>query len=464
MTFNSLSFVLLFPIVCAVYYLLPYRWRRVYLLLVSIAFYMAWSPVFALFLLWVAAASYGFALGARRLRHAPLWLAVVVTLLPLAFFKYYNFLNRIISDLLDLGGCHFSLPGLNWAVPIGISFYTFQALGYLIDVYKGKIEAERNVITHALFICFFPQVLSGPISRASDLMPQLKSPARIFNYPLAVSGAKMLVWGMFMKVVVADRLGLFVDTVFANVDNFNGMTLLFTVFCYSLQIYTDFAGYSLLAIGSAAVMGFRIKDNFCRPYFSMGFRDFWRRWHISLSTWLRDYVYIPLGGSRVPKPRIYFNLMATFMVSGLWHGANYTFVVWGLLHGLMICLDRATRLRDHLHKAWQKGVAMLTTFVLVSLLWLLFRVQTIGEAFNIMARIFTDHRLALQIPDNRDMKATVLTMSLMVALLFAKEVRDEWFSHCSSGRVTKWCGYVAVVLLILLFGVFDASQFIYISF
>lgn len=464
MTFNSISFVLLFPIVCAAYYLLPLKWRRVYLLLVSIAFYMTWSPVFALFLLWVTAAAYGFALGAGRLRRAPLWLAVSVTLLPLAFFKYYNFLNRIVTDLFDLGGCHFSLPGLNWAVPIGISFYTFQALGYLIDVYQGKIEAEHNALTHALFVCFFPQVLSGPISRAADLMPQLKHPSPVFNYRLAVDGAKMLVWGMFMKVVVADRLGLYVDTVFANVDNFNGVTLLFTAFCYSLQIYSDFAGYSLLAIGSAAVMGFRIKDNFCRPYFSMGFRDFWRRWHISLSTWLRDYVYIPLGGSRVSQPRIYFNLMMTFLVSGLWHGANYTFVVWGLLHGLMICMDRAMRLRDHLRRGWQKAMAIVTTFVMVSLLWLLFRVQTIGEACRIVGRIFTDHRLALQIPDNRDMKATVLTMTVMGALLLAKEVRDEWFARYRFRGPAKWCAYVAVVLLILLFGVFDASQFIYISF
>lgn len=464
MALNSLSFVLLFPVACLVYYFLPQRLRQAYLLMVSIAFYMTWHAAFALFLVWVTLWSYLFGRCSERRRRVPLWAAVSVTLLPLAFFKYFNFLSRVVSDTVSLFGLSFSLPGLNWMIPIGISFYTFQAIGYIADVYKGKVRAERNMLAYALFICFFPQLLSGPISRADMLLPQLKRKCNSFNYALAVRGARLLVWGMFFKVVVADRLGLFVDTVFDHPADFNGLTLLFSAFCYSFQIYTDFAGYTLLAVGSANVLGFCLPDNFMRPYLSVGFRDFWRRWHISLSSWLRDYVYIPLGGSRVKTWRIYFNLLVTFFVSGLWHGANYTFVVWGLLHGVMVCVDRALQFPRRIHGRLQKTLAVAGTFVLVTMLWILFRAPSISTAGTIIGKIFTEVGGSLQIPDNRDMKATVLTIACMLPIVIGRDLYEEYSMRFSPGHRVRMLGYWMLVMLILLFGVFDASQFIYFSF
>lgn len=465
MLFNSLSFVLLFPVVCAIYYILPRSMRNIYLLLFSIAFYMMWNVAFSLFLFWVTASSFCFGIVAEKHNNkVSLWSSIIITLLPLAFFKYFNFLNQVIADALQIWNFHVSMPGLNWVIPVGISFYTFQALGYIVDVYKGKVKAEHDFLPFSLFVCFFPQLLSGPISRAESLLPQFKNDKKQFNYDLAVRGAGFLVWGMFLKVVVADRLGLFVDTVFDNPDSFSGMTLLFSACSYSFQIYTDFAGYTLLAIGCANIMGFQLPDNFHRPYFSIGFRDFWRRWHITLSGWLRDYIYIPLGGSRCPKAKTYSNLLTTFLVSGLWHGADYTFIVWGLLHGVFVCIDRALDFPRQFRRKISKIAAVMLTFLLVTLLWILFRAPNIRFACHVVTKIFTDYPSVLQIPDNRDMKATVLTMSLMVAIVISKDVYDEFFSKYRMKTAWKWTGYLTLVMLILMFGVFDAGQFIYFNF
>lgn len=461
MIFNSLMFVLMFPLVCAFYYALPQRWRNMYLLIVSIIFYLMWNVVFGFFLLWIIVASYGFALYAERTKAMPHWIGIVVTLLPLAFFKYYGFACDIASDILNNIGIVMQPNRTNLAVPVGISFYTFQALGYLMDVGKGKIRAEHNLLHHALFISFFPQILSGPISRYHELMPQIKAVRSFFNRSLAVTGLYRMVWGMFLKVAVADRFAIFVDTVFTKQEEFNGITLLFATFCYAIQILTDFSGYSLLAIGCANVMGFEIHDNFRRPYFSAGFGEFWRRWHITLSLWLRDYVYIALGGNRAAVWRVRFNLMITFLVSGLWHGAAYTYVVWGLIHGLMVVIDREWKPFKH---QWAQWIGIPVTFFMASLLWLFFRLPALSDVWYTISKIFTDFSLQLQIPDNRDMKATLLTMCIMFAVMLAKDIRDEWAPERLKGRKTRLAGAFAVVLMILMFGVFDAGQFIYISF
>ena len=326
MNFTSLNFLLLFPVSCIVYYLIPYKWRWAYLLLVSYAFYLSWQPVFGLVLAGVTLVSYfaGIRIEQNRedIRKAKIWLTagIIVTLLPLLAFKYYNFINDSIFEAFSSLGWNVRMPEMKILVPLGISFFTFMAIGYMVDVHKGKTNAVHNIGLYALFLSFFPQVTSGPIGRAGQLLPQLKEPEPL-KLENVSAGLKMMLWGYLMKLCLADRLGIYVDAVFSNVDHHNGTTYILTSVLYTIQIYGDFAGYSLIAIGAARIMGIRLMENFKRPYFATSNQDFWRRWHISLSTWMRDYVYIPMGGSRVKESRHLFNIFATMLVSGLWHGA-----------------------------------------------------------------------------------------------------------------------------------------------
>ena len=359
MSFTSLNFLLLFPVACLVYYLIPYKWRWLYLLLVSYAFYLSWQPVFGLVLVGVTLVSYysGLKIEQNRgdIKKSKTWLTagVVVSLLPLLAFKYYNFINQSIFGALSSIGYNFRLPEMKLLMPLGISFFTFMAVGYMVDVYRGKIKSERNVALYALFISFFPQVTSGPIGRADQLIPQLKKPEGL-KLDNVSAGLKMMLWGYLMKLCLADRLGIYVDAVFSNVDHHNGTTYLLTSILYTIQIYGDFAGYSLMAIGVAKTLGFNLINNFNRPYFSISITDFWRRWHISLSRWLKDYVYIPMGGSRCSKLRNYWNIFVTFLVSGIWHGANWTFIAWGLIHGFAQIIEKALGLNNKESKGFVK--------------------------------------------------------------------------------------------------------------
>ena len=346
MIFNSFNFLILFPLLFFFYYLIPadrVKWRNGYLLLVSYLLYANWKPAYALILFGITGLSY---LIARWLEKGNNNKKIVVgggfmILLPLLIFKYYNFINNSVFELLSFIGLRFKLPGLNWAIPMGISFFTFQALGYLFDVYYKRISAEKDFLIFALFISFFPSIVAGPINKASLIIPQLKKLRPYFDYAKATEGLKMLLWGMFMKVVVADRVALYVDTVFPSYMNYTGVTCFVASILYTIQIYADFAGYSLMAIGVGKTLGFDLTENFKRPYFAVSVTDFWRRWHISLSTWLKDYVYIPLGGSRCSKLRNYWNIFLTFLVSGIWHGANWTFVIWGVWHGIFQIVEKA---------------------------------------------------------------------------------------------------------------------------
>lgn len=285
-------------------------------------------------------------------------------------------MNDSITSLLETAGLHFSLPGLNWAIPVGISFFTFQAVGYLLDVHHERIKAEKNFWDYALFVSFFPQVTSGPISTAKDLMPQIKNPHK-FNYDQGRDGLRMLLWGMFLKCVVADRLGLYVDTVYANYEHFSGANCLIASVFYTIQIYGDFAGYSLMAIGIAKTLGFDLINNFNRPYFASSITEFWKRWHISLTRWLTTHVYINLGGNRCSKLRQYLNILITFFVSGLWHGANWTFVVWGAIHGFLQVIEKALAIDPKGHYyvtvekyVWLRPFRILLTFMLVNFAWI----------------------------------------------------------------------------------------------
>ncbi|MCD7713464.1 MAG: MBOAT family protein [Prevotella sp.] len=389
---------------------------------------------------------------------------IVLALVPLVVFKYYNFINDTVGSLLSSVGIAANMPGLNWAVPIGISFFTFQAVGYLFDVYYRRIPAERDWWDYMLFVCFFPQILSGPISKAKDLLPQIKT-CRSFNYDQAVAGLKFLLWGMFLKVVMADRLGLYVDTVFNNWQYNSGVSCLIASFAYSFQIYGDFAGYSLMAVGTGRLMGFELINNFNRPYFSVSITDFWHRWHISLSTWLKDYVYIPLGGSRCSKARNYFNIIITFLVSGIWHGANWTFIIWGLLHGALQVIEKML----HLQKCESRRFLVrlpriIITFVLINFLWTIFRMPTIGDGLGVIARMFTEPGSILPPGPNNS-----FLMGLAVCIVFVSEFVQEFapstFALMNDKRiVVRWLTYVCLLILIMLFGVFDSSQFIYVSF
>ena len=482
MIYNSFNFLVLFPLIFLLYYVIPAKYQKIrnwFLLLVSYALYINWKPVFALVLLGVTLVTYWGALSLEESgnrddigetspirRKRMVWVFALLGLLPLLVYKYYNFLNESISEGLAAVGLQFVLPGLNWAVPVGISFFTFQAVGYMLDVYYGRISAERNFLDYALFISFFPSILSGPINKASLVLPQIKNLRTYFNYGKAVAGLKMILWGMFMKVVVADRVGLYVDTVLPNYMNYTGVTCFVASLFYTIQIYADFAGYSLMAIGVGKLLGFELTENFRRPYFSVSVTDFWRRWHISLSTWLKDYVYIPMGGSRCSRLRNYWNIFVTFLVSGIWHGANWTFIVWGIWHGLFQIVEKALGQQKCEYGALGKTIKIVITFLLVNFAWIFFRMPTLGDACGMIVHIFDLHQsMALEITS----KHIFALMMIGTVLLFIKDWTDEFAPNKlklfeNKNRIVRWTSYLSVIILIMLTGVFDAGQFIYANF
>lgn len=471
MIFNSFNFIVLFPIIFLLYYVIPAKYarmRNLYLLLVSYLLYLQYKPVYAVILFGVTAVTYFSALALADAKYPKrvLTVGVLFSLLPLVFFKYFNFINDSISNALSVVGLHFDLPGLNWAIPIGISFFTFQALGYLWDVYYKREVPERDFLTYSLFVSFFPSILSGPINKASLLIPQLKQLRPYFDYAKAVSGLKMLLWGMFMKVVVADRVALYVDTVFSNYENYTGMSCFVASLLYTIQIYADFAGYSLMAIGVGRVLGLELTENFRRPYFAVSVTEFWHRWHISLSTWLKDYVYIPLGGSRCSKIRNYWNIFVTFLVSGIWHGANWTFIVWGCMHGICQIVEKMLGQQKCNYRLPGRIVKIIVTFTIVNFAWIFFRMPTLTDACRVIARIF-DTTLPMTV--YMAPLPTPPFIALGVVLLFMKDLRDEFFPDSlrlmdSNIRLVRWSTYVFLLIAILLFGVFSSDQFIYANF
>lgn len=397
----------------------------------------------------------------RVRRKRLVWCFSLLALLPLLVFKYYNFLNESISEGLAAIGLQFALPGLNWAVPVGISFFTFQAVGYMLDVYYGRIKAEKNFVDYVLFVSFFPQVASGPISKASELLPQIKR-ERAFNYNQAVSGLRHLLWGMFLKVALADRAGIYVDTVFSEYSKFSGVGCIIGSLLYSVQIYADFAGYSLMAVGLGKTLGFDLINNFKRPYFSVSITDFWRRWHISLSRWLKDYVYIPMGGSRCSRQRNYWNIFVTFLVSGIWHGANWTFIVWGILHGACQIIEKYFGWNKKEYKGVERFGRIVLTFLIVTVAWTIFRSPSIGETFEYFNRYSSLSGQLLA-------EGSVLVYSIIALLpVLIYEVMEEFFPQTliklKNRPLLRWAAYLVVFTMIMLMGVFDGSSFIYVSF
>ncbi|MEM1270711.1 MAG: MBOAT family protein, partial [Bacteroidota bacterium] len=407
MFFNSVEFLIFFPVVVGLYFATPHRFRWILLLAASYYFYMAWEPAYALLIAGSTVVDYftARAMGSRatkRERRPFLWLSLAANLGLLGYFKYANFFAGSLNALRVLP----EVPYHDFLLPVGISFYTFQTLSYTIDVYRGARDAERHFGIFALYVSFFPQLVAGPIERSTRLLPQFFEHYG-FDYERVASGLRLMLWGFFKKVVIADHVATYVDVVYNSPADHTGLTVWIATYFFAFQIYCDFSGYSDIAIGTARVMGYELMDNFRRPYFSKSIAEFWRRWHISLSTWFRDYVYIPLGGNRVSKGRWYANLMIVFLVSGLWHGANWTFVVWGGLHGLYLVVGLVTQpARD---QAWsrvvsnqqlqrmsflpsgatvRKWVAVFVTFHLVVLAGVFFRAANVGEAWLLLGNMF----------------------------------------------------------------------------
>ena len=414
---------------------------------------------------------------------------VIATILPLVVFKYGHFISENLSSFTDRFGLTSGSHGLmsnpdenhfSIIAPLGISFFTFQALSYVFDVYRKKYPAEQNLSNYLTYMAFFPSMIAGPINRYDQLMPQLNT-VQGFNRPLAEKGLKMILWGMFLKVVIADRLQLYIDPVFDGFLQESGSSLLMAAILYSIQLYTDFAGYSLMAIGAAATLGYNLKQNFHNPYFSIGITDFWHRWHITLAHWLRDYIYIPLGGSRCSKRRNYANILITFTVSGIWHGANWTFIVWGLLHGLFQVIEKMLGLQKKKESKLSSTdiesssikqrnfsmkdrsillVRIILTFFLITFLWIFFRMNTIEDAWIVIEKIFTSQDMHFGICEK--------FIYVFIAIVFIKDLIDEIRPSCNpfyhSKTWVRWATYLFIFTSILLFGVFDAGQFIYARF
>lgn len=484
MLFNSFNFWLIYPFIFMLYWVIPAKYLKIrngFLLLVSYLLYMNWTPTFALTLMGVTITTYigGVMLsrpnslgGSNDVRRRLIcWCCVLIGIFPLLAFKYYNFLNESMVIMLNSLDIHFVLPGLNWAIPIGVSFFTFQAIGYLLDVYQGKCEAEKNFWVYSLFVSFFPQITSGPISTAKDLMQQFKVSHR-FNYEQGVEGLKMILWGMFLKCVVADRLGLYVDTVYANYEYFSGLNCFIASVFYTIQIYGDFAGYSLMAIGIAKTIGFDLINNFNRPYLATSVTEFWKRWHISLTSWLTTHVYINLGGSKCSKFRQYLNIMITFLVSGIWHGANWTFVIWGTIHGGLVMIEKILGIAPKTKhyeaiesKKILKPFRIAVIFLLVSFAWIFFRMPTIADACGVINHIFTG-KISQKILEPMANKDILFSMIAIFSLLIV-ELRSEFFVNrfcLVKNQYCKWALYIIAFVMILCIGVLDAGSFIYVSF
>src|SRR6266550_979853 len=346
MLFNSFTFLIFFPIVVAIYFAIPHRFRLAWLLAASCYFYMAFIPIYILILFFTIAVDYAAGIlienAEGRRRRLFLLMSIIANVGVLAIFKYFNFLNANARAIAEVFHWPYGVPALSVILPIGLSFHTFQAMSYTIEVYRGRHSAERNPGIFALYVMFFPQLVAGPIERPQNLLHQFYEKHE-FEYDRVADGLRRMAWGLFMKVVIADRLADYANPVYNSPYNYGGLTFVVATIFFALQIYCDFAGYSHIAIGAAEVMGFKLMRNFNRPYLSRSISEFWSRWHISLSSWFRDYVYIPLGGNRAAMPRWYYNLFVTFLLSGLWHGANWTFVIWGALNGFYLISSLATR-------------------------------------------------------------------------------------------------------------------------
>jgi len=473
MLFNSLEFLVFFPAIVVLYYSCPKSCQWPLLLIASYGFYMWWRAPYVLLILGSTAVDYWISVRVHRSKSAVhrkrlLFVSLFLNLGLLAFFKYSQFFSTSASGLLAVFGLDVSIPSSGLLLPVGISFYTLQTLSYSIEVFRKNAKPEKHIGIFALYVVFFPQLVAGPIERPQNLIPQLKS-RKNFDFDRILSGLRLMIWGGFQKVVIADQLSLGVDFVFGTPDGISGPLVLIASYLFAFQIYCDFAGYSNIAIGAARVLGIHLMDNFRRPYFSTSIQMFWRRWHISLSTWFRDYLYIPLGGNRKGKFRTYLNLLIVFLVSGLWHGANWTYVCWGGIHGLLLITGIWIRktFSDKtplLPKTIRNALAMLLVFHLVCFAWILFRATSIEHALSMAETLFywKNSDLVLSIP-----AISWPLVALGGTVLLLVDSGQEWaFRHKYNlidriPPVLRHAGVMLLVIWIAAYGVFDRQEFVY---
>lgn len=471
MLFNSIEFVIFLPIVFLLYWFVfnrNLRLQNAFVLAASYVFYGWWNWRFLILIAFTSLCSWTSGLMIEKNREdkrkAKIVNAmnIVVNLLILGVFKYYNFFVHSFADVFLNGNSDGLL--LNVVLPVGISFYTFQALSYSIDVYRGKLPATRDIVQFFAFVSFFPQLVAGPIERATNLLPQF-SKQRIVNYEQLTNGLRQALWGLFKKMVIADNLAVYVNLVYNDVENYSGFPLIWATLFFAFQIYADFSGYSDIAIGVAKMFGFSLMTNFRQPYMSRSIKEFWNRWHISLSSWFRDYVYIPLGGNRVSYVRHCFNLIITFTISGLWHGANWTFVIWGLYYGILLVIEKIIGIKTIKTDAefnFRQTLRVGVTFLLVVLGWSLFRANSLSDVGYIISHFAVFNSGIIGVPLVSE-KTFVLLLLLIMLLFFVD------FGKVISNNVKFWklWYYIVVSLMIIgiyIFGVFEEQSFIYFQF
>ena len=500
MQFNSIHFLIFFPVVLAVYFIVPKKLRYLWLLAASYYFYMSWNTKYAVLIAFSTVVTYltgilieqiGLEEGKQwqRLKKITLFLGISSNLAILFLFKYLDFAVDNINTLLESFGFTIIEKEFDFLLPVGISFYTFQALGYVIDVYRKNVDAEYNLFRYALFVSFFPQLVAGPIERSGNLIKQLNNAHKInlWNYERIVKGFMIMMWGFFMKVVIADRAATVVNYVFDNYYMMNTSALIAGAVFFAVQIYCDFSSYSTIAIGAAQIMGFNLMDNFNTPYFAMSIKEFWRRWHISLSTWFRDYLYIPLGGNRKGKFRKHLNTMIVFLASGLWHGANWTYVIWGALHGLWQIIGDITsptkrkleaRFNVKTNATSYKLVKILITFALTCFAWIFFRADSVEIAFTYIQRLFTCpdpwalttgllYSVGLE---RQEMNILLIAIATLLFVDIMKRKNNIRFENIADNQNFWVRGLIIFILIfaVIIFGAygysFDAQQFIYFQF
>lgn len=472
MVFNSIAFLIFLPIVVLLFYLLPHKWRWLMLLAASCVFYMWFVPKYILILLVTIVIDYGAGVLMERyadrhkLKKTFFIISIVSTLTVLLVFKYLNFLTANLDQLCASLGMETHLL-THIILPIGLSFHTFQSMSYVIEVYRGHQKAERHFGYYALYVMFFPQLVTGPIERPGNLLHQLHE-KKEFRYENISKGMRLILFGFFVKMVVADHLGEYVDEVYGHLDEYNSWSVLGCMFFYSFQIYCDFFGYSTIALGSAKLMGFDLMDNFRSPYLSKNIAEFWHRWHISLSTWFRDYVYIPLGGSRVKFGRWAFNILVVFVLSGIWHGAAWTFLLWGFAHGLLHIIEKALRNRFPSKESQSKCVrisvdafCVLKTFVLVTLFWVVFRATDLEHLKAIFVTAFTNF-------GGGEQMSVKPGMWIYLGLFILSDIvlRNTRFDAWCEGKpmVVRWLIYAVLVFMVIACSSVKNFPFIYFQF
>jgi alginate O-acetyltransferase complex protein AlgI len=485
MNYISISFVVFITLTGVLYFFTRYRFRWLVLLVASYVFYMLAQPAYVLVLLATTAVSYicGLEMGkqekkARRGKY--LLAAIVLEVGSLLFFKYFTFFSSNLTNLLHSINLSGSLPELRLLVPLGISFYTLQSLSYLIDVYRGDMRPERHPGYFALYVSFFPTILAGPIERGKHLVPQLHGEYD-FEYCRVTDSMRLIAWGLIKKLVIADRLAIFVNAVYGNVKAYRGLPLLVATFFFAFQLYCDFSGYTDIVRGIAGIFGYDLLINFNLPYLSRNVREFWQRWHMSMTSWFRDYLYVPMGGNRVSTARNYLNIMVVFLVSGFWHGASWTFIAWGALHGVYQVAGRATaEVREKARSAvgikedgwFSKAYRTVFTFCLVDFAWIFFRASSLGDARYIVSNMFSPAnamsgmRRMLAVP-NAGRLEFIFSVALILVLIAIELAQSRWSLGAGLKRqpaYARWTVYTAAMTAILIFGIAGSPQFVYVRF